>query len=214
MSDIVNKIVAFHDESLTNPHDRFRSWDHCYRFFQNRPSDYDLASLHLGFYLASWGMYRGSGFLLQNDYRIHLDAAKEVLDQKYLVLKNLSFDSFSSENKEGVIKKLFDLLKRIKTLYGAANVSDTLATKILLGTLGCIPAYDRFFIVGIRAHGLHFSYLNPVNFRQTIDFCLAHRSEFEEAQARIAKDHFQYLIMKIIDMYFWRVGEEADDSHE
>lgn len=31
-----------------------------------------------------------------------------------------------------------------------AAVSNTLVTKILLGTLGCVPAYDRFFIGGVK----------------------------------------------------------------
>jgi hypothetical protein len=30
------------------------------------------------------------------------------------------------------------------------GVSDILITKILMGTLGCVPAYDRFFVDTIR----------------------------------------------------------------
>ena len=30
------------------------------------------------------------------------------------------------------------------------ELSDTLITKILMGTLGCVPAYDRYFIAGIK----------------------------------------------------------------
>ncbi len=43
-----------HDE-----HHRYRSWEHCYRFFQRRLPDRlakerDEAAMQLGFYLASW----------------------------------------------------------------------------------------------------------------------------------------------------------------
>ena len=69
-------------------------------------------SLQLAFYLASWGMYRGSLFLLQKDYKVHIPVVKEQ------ELKN--------------------------------QLSFTLITKILMGTLGCVPAYDRYFIAGIK----------------------------------------------------------------
>jgi len=38
------------------------------------------------------------------------------------------------------------------------NVTDTLATKIMLGTMGCIPAYDRYFIAGLRT--MNFSHIS------------------------------------------------------
>ena len=37
---------------------RFKSWEYCYTAFGNLDS-VDYLSLHLAFYLASWGMYRG-----------------------------------------------------------------------------------------------------------------------------------------------------------
>lgn len=41
-------------------------------------------SLHLAFYLASWGMLRGSTFLLQKDYLIHKYFIQDiVLNEKY-----------------------------------------------------------------------------------------------------------------------------------
>ena len=69
----INEILkSFINEEEKSFH-RFNSWNNCYSFFQNKyfkynsDDDYDdRAALHLGFYLASWGMYRGSTFLLQN----------------------------------------------------------------------------------------------------------------------------------------------------
>src|ERR1700724_165165 len=66
--DIAEKIKAYH--GVRGPHDRDRSWEHCYRYFRSADAstirkDHDQAALQLGFYLASWGMYRGSSFLLQ-----------------------------------------------------------------------------------------------------------------------------------------------------
>ena len=36
---------------------RYNSWNHCFEAFGTL-KDTKLLSLHLGFYLASWGMYR------------------------------------------------------------------------------------------------------------------------------------------------------------
>jgi len=85
-------------------------------------------------------------------------------------------------------------------------VTDTLATKILMGTLGCTPAYDRFFIDGLKIRSLSFSYLNRTNFSQMIGFCARHRDAFEAAQKHVSAYGLQYPLMKIIDMYFWRLG--------
>src|SRR3954453_15052724 len=73
---IGDKIRAYH-EGMIDLHHRYRSWEHCYQYFHGATpaavaADRDVAALRLGFYLASWGMYRGSGFLLQNAYTVHL----------------------------------------------------------------------------------------------------------------------------------------------
>ena len=44
---------------------------------------HDYLSLHLAFYLASWGMYRGSSFLLQKDYKVLVPIVEEVLKPEY-----------------------------------------------------------------------------------------------------------------------------------
>ena len=34
------------------------------------------------------------------------------------------------------------------------NATDTLVTKILLGALGCVPAYDRYYVQAVRRYGI------------------------------------------------------------
>lgn len=41
----------------------------------------DYLSLQLAFYLASWGMYRGSSFLLQKYYRVHIHVERDFMQQ-------------------------------------------------------------------------------------------------------------------------------------
>ncbi len=216
--DICKHVAAFHNVATENPHSRYLSWEHCYRVFRDVPDDADYAALHLGFYLASWGMYRGSSFLLQNDYKIHIPAVKVMLDNKYAVLRHPDLAVYQQEDN---IKLLFELIVQIKELYcetahfregQASNVTDTLATKILMGTLGCVPAYDRFFKDGLQAEKLPHSILNEKSFTKLIDHCLLHEAEFQKARNEISSNDFDYPIMKVIDMYFWQIGFSKSDE--
>jgi hypothetical protein len=38
----------------------------------------------MAFYLASWGMYRGSSFLLWKDYLIHQEVVDNIIAKKHL----------------------------------------------------------------------------------------------------------------------------------
>jgi hypothetical protein len=137
---------------------------------------------------------------------------KHILDSRFSALKSLSIENLL---KEEIIDMLLDLINWIKSWYeknttlrgSKVNVTDTLATKILLGTLGCTPAYDRFFIAGLRECGLSFSGLNKMNFKKMMFFCSDNHKEFEDAQAHVSRDGLRYPIVKIIDMYFWHLAE-------
>src|SRR5215469_12782004 len=94
--DLHQKIAAFHNRVVADPHHRYRSWEHCYRFFRARTpaaliADKDAAALQLGFYLASWGMYRGSSFLLQHAYTVHLRAVDRLVALQLLPLWEKEF---------------------------------------------------------------------------------------------------------------------------
>lgn len=152
------------------------SWDICYQKFRDAiksgSPDYDDLALHLAFYLASWGMYRGSSFLKSLDYRIHVPAVKMMLEQQYRELFTLDLLSKPERYHELLFKKEENegIYCRLNQYYGAARASwmnwkknhaaddadkdkeiatDTLLTKILLGVYGCIPAYDVNFKKGI-----------------------------------------------------------------
>ena len=56
----------------TNFLDRYASFDFCFNYFkttENITKDIEKSCLTLGFYLASWGMYRGSSFMLQKSVK-------------------------------------------------------------------------------------------------------------------------------------------------
>jgi len=66
-NDINTIIDKFQNNNISNT-DRYTSFDYCYNYFR-QPSkeilaDMEKSCLVIGFYLASWGMLRGSSFLL------------------------------------------------------------------------------------------------------------------------------------------------------
>ena len=80
----VQCIRNYYAETERDGHARYLSWQHCYQAFcRYRDPDnqeaVDYLALHLAFYLASWGMYRGSSFLLQKDYKVHIPVVEMIL---------------------------------------------------------------------------------------------------------------------------------------
>ncbi len=218
--EIKHKILHFHEQLVTDPNHRFRSWEHCFSHFQNRKAiesdaDIDNSALHLAFYLASWGMYRGSSFLLQKDYKVHYPVVCELLNKKYESLWALDIDALNSDSPEVLL--LFSLVKKIKTIYqekvitingrqNQGNASDILVTKILLGTMGCIPAYDRLFKKGVSLHGDFPARLGKSSYIGLIRFYNKNKDVLKVVQSEIAQRSITYPPMKLIDMYFWNLG--------
>lgn len=92
----------------------------------------------------------------------------------------------------------------------ADAVRRILATKVLLGTLGCLPACDRFFIDGFKKSGQKYSYLNARFVERVVGFCTERGSELRKEQARIEKlAGMRYPLMKLVDMYFWQIGYDT-----
>ena len=218
-----DKIIKFYSQISEDKNHRYLSWEHCYNYFakSNPDKDKEKACLHLAFYLASWGMYRGSSFLLWKDYLIH----KPVVE---LLFKNRHLQAVDfCRAGEAELKEIFDLMASIKEWYQdrkniqsvngdknrMVNVTDTLATKIVLGTLGCIPAYDRYFIDGLRLSKLPYSGLKLGNFSEVVRFYKENKFDFECAQREIKKNSgVTYPSMKLVDMYFWQIGFENDPA--
>ena len=82
--------MNFYRDLKEDDNGRYKSWEYCYKVFNdahnfgNLDEEYiDYLCLHLAFYLASWGMYRGSSFLLQKDYKVHKIVIEELFKEKY-----------------------------------------------------------------------------------------------------------------------------------
>ncbi len=200
---------------------RYLSWQHCYSQFvkarKESSKDYDQLSLHLAFYLASWGMYRGSSFLLQKDYKVHIPIVKELLDPKYDLLLGIKSSALKDPSNLKVLKELGDAIakKYESTRRSVDNkqnvghgISSILITKVLLGTLGCVPAYDQYFVKGIKRENIASGTYSQKSIGQLADFYERHIDAFEECRANfwIKEDKLQYPQMKLLDMGFWQIG--------
>lgn len=238
MQEIIKNRIDTYD-SLTNSEEgkmysRYKSWKYCHKFFKEnkdkaRDGDKEIIdhmALHLAFYLASWGMYRGSSFLLQCDYKIHKEIVKEIIKKDYDALWD--YNPNKKDEKEvlrllfGVDEKKVGIYYKIEKHYrnilstvdreaaDEKEFSETLVTKILLGTFACVPAYDRFFKEGIKIYNikknddkLKQKFCGPnikKHFEFISNFIMSNKDAFE---------HEEYPPMKCLDMFFWQVGYEA-----
>jgi len=167
-------------------------------------------ALHLAFYLASWGMYRGSSFLLQKDYKIHIPIIQVLMENKYECLSAVSAEKLLSQETQNLV---LELKERMIDSYGQ-KITDTLATKILLGTLGCTPAYDRYFNYGLRKHNVAPAILNNSSLEGIAKFYLNNYDELELIRDQINSHGVIYPHMKILDMCFWQIGFDDDIEKE
>lgn len=110
-----------------------------------------------------------------------------------------------------LVEPILAAVAAVKEAYAPFGVAtDTLATKVILGTLGCLPACDRFFIDGFKQSGRQYSYLNGRFVERILQFCIDHGSQLRSDQAEIQTvGGMHYPLMKLADMYFWQIGYEA-----
>ena len=224
IDELINGAKTFYEDARRDENGRSRSWEHCYRVFRDArtdPSpDCDYLSLHLAFYLASWGMYRGSSFLLQKDYKVLVPIVEKVLKPEYDCLFGLACTDVRNSDVWEQMKKLSDdigdhfdpIRDEVAGRKVASSVSPVLITKILMGTLGCVPAYDRFFQDGAKYLGLEHNSYKEKSLRELADIYEAHNDRLEEARRGMRVGDLTYPQMKLLDMGLWQVGFEKDSG--
>lgn len=231
MESFLNLIIG---KEEGGPFSRFKSWEYCHQAFvrsrerQLTEDDIDNLALHLSFYLASWGMYRGSSFILQRDYKAHKNIVRIVLQDKYndlwdfnpvdksgdelVRIASLADEAYKEINDNGY----GEILERVilddgndEDIVDERKISYTLITKILMGTFAITPAFDRFFIDGLKkynnANHMKGSSYSQERLVKLFEFVQSHEDELNVADNSTA---FPYPMMKKVDMYFWEVGYE------
>lgn len=191
------------------PNERYSSFDYCYNYFysfykQDRISELSsddniqLSCLQLGFYLASWGMMRGSSFLLEKSVRTFKNLVEAIseMDSK---LWEIDVNNYNNEN----IKLLLACKNEIsKALKKENNPTDTLITKIMLGVFANVPAFDQYFKRSLHVYKLNENSLKKIRKfydknKSTIDSYEIHTIDYLNSQ----KTDIIYTKAKLIDMY-------------
>lgn len=224
---IIDKGLKFYNRLREDENGRYKSWEYCYKIFNEAHNScnidenfIDYLCLHLSFYLASWGMYRGSSFLLQRDYKIHKPIIKILLEEKYSSLWGIQINEYKTKDNQ---EKLQEIVSRISQIYNEIrlsvkeatpknNVSNTLITKVLMGTLGCVPAYDRYFIAGIKKEKVASGNFNIKSILELVNFYNEYYDEFENARKQMSAYGIEYPQMKILDSCFWQIGFDLDTN--
>ena len=227
IDELIDAAQTFYEDARARENGRSRSWEHCYRVFRDArtdPSpDCDYLSLHLAFYLASWGMYRGSSFLLQKDYKVLVPIVEKILKPEYDCLFGLACTDLRNDDIRAQLKKLYDYIAdyyfrpirdKVAGREVTTPVSPVLITKILMGTLGCVPAYDRFFQDGVATYNVTSQEYSRNSLLKLVDFYEKHNDRLEDARRGMRTDDLIYPQMKVLDMGFWQVGydEATKDS--
>ena len=167
-------------------------------------------------------MYRGSSFLLQYDYTIHTSVVKEILKPEYNKLFGIECKELNSEQTVLLLKKLNSeiggIYKQFRSNAGKEDIkqdiSTTLVTKVLLGALGCVPAYDRFFVDAVKKNEVTTGNYNIASLQKLIKFYERHQERLEELRSKFLieyqfnedKKTLLYPQMKVLDMGFWKIG--------
>lgn len=152
-NSIASKISDFQANRL--PDARDASFDYCFNYFRsfyetndlNRlvaPSQLEVSCLQLSFYLASWGMLRGSSFLLQKSTMFYIRIVNLISSFDKRIWK-IDIDTYSKET----ISLLLSFASALADTLRPYRPSDTLTTKIMLGVFGIVPAFDQYFKNGM-----------------------------------------------------------------
>lgn len=223
--DVIESINKFLEGNGKNkgrkPDERYASYDFCYNYFysfykRNKLNELadekhiQMSCLQLGFYLASWGMMRGSSFLLEKSVRNYknLISAISKMNPK---LWEIDVDGYNEET----IELLLDCKNKIVNVLGTENKpSDILITKIMLGVFSNTPAYDQFFKKFLKNNNKYQTF-NKKSLLQLKEFYKNNKDIFDNFRKKIHTYNFlsgkntkiNYKIAKLIDMCGFMSGQ-------
>ena len=191
-------------------------FDYCYNYFYSfykkrkikdiaNKKNLQISCLQLGFYLANFGMMRGSTVLSKKSLG-YLIPLIELISRSKRKLWKIDVDSYSDENIHALLK-CKESIADGKILEKA---SETLVTKIMLGVYGNIPAFDTYFRRGFKSLGV-----NTVDEQSLSNIHKFYDEKKEEIDAIEIFTHdfpkevatkIKYTKARLIDMYGFQKG--------
>jgi len=192
----VEGIVEQFLKKANNKEHRYRSQELCYQYFYsakkknvlaNNNENLQLSCLHLAAYLASWGMYRGSSFLLKEKNFLFYESIVNYISE-------LDIDYWGID----VYERLAGFLR-----YEDKMATDTRVTKVMLGVFSNVPAFDQYFKKSMGIYNGSFE----KKLSRVLKFYNDHESELKKVQYYLKLEYGKkYSFAKIIDMYGFQKG--------
>ncbi|MGA7381615.1 MAG: hypothetical protein WBX03_12260 [Terriglobales bacterium] len=226
--DLEANLQSYLDGNNTNPDgrdpaERNASFDYCFNHFQSyresrrvrelaSPANVQHSCLHLGFYLASWGMLRNSK--LMGKSAKYLVPVVEVIATADASLWEIDADCYTATN----IHRLLEIAGKICNALPGVSGTDTLKTKIMLGVFGSVPAFDRTFRRGCREERMVATFGKRA-LKKIAEFYQEHDKVIDAYRVRtldFSGGHTQrcYTRAKVIDMALSTEGEKLEQADE
>lgn len=206
------------------PDERYTSFDYCHNYFQHARETGDArylatggclepSCLHLGFFLASWGMFRGGTELLQCSLHTFEPVTEAIANEEDATWE---LDVCDTPDR---IEAILALGHRLGTAYNVSP-TDALVTKTLLGVFGCVPGLDTYFT---RAFAMERFGQRTLKFNRRS--LLEIRAYYVENRAAINSHRIytldfytgrnsdrRYPPAKLIDMIFYQQGKSEEPA--
>lgn len=200
-----------------HPEERYASFDYCYNYFysfyqENRipeladKSNIQMSCFQIAFFLASWGMLRGSSFLIEKSLK-HYEGLVRAISEMEPELWEIDVDTYDENN----IELLMKCRKKFIKALGEDNAKtwDTLVTKIMLGVFANVPAFDTYF-----RKNMGMNKFNKKNLKNIRIFYEENKEIFDKYEIYTYdflnpdnKGVFKYTKAKLVDMCGF-IGEE------
>ena len=196
--------------------ERYASFDYCFNYFQSfreqgeisklaSPAQIHESCLHLGFYLASWGMLRGSSFLLGKSVKVY-EALIGTIASTNPILWEIDVNCYTPES----IRLILDFRKTIQENLNYGNgASDILVTKIMLGVFSNVPAFDTNFKNGFGVSTFGKSALEKISSFYEANNIIIENSRLRTLDFMTGQSTNRlYTRAKVIDMVFFIEGSK------
>ena len=81
-----------------------------------------------------------------------------------------------------------------------------------MATLGSVPAFDRYFVFGLKSQKVVIGTYNIKSILQLVDFYEKNIEKLDSVQKSFIVADMLYPQMKILDMGFWQIGFDLDNK--
>ncbi len=165
--------------------------------------------------------------MLQANYKYYIRVVGLLIEPRYNDLWKVDYRD--DKSREKILNLLFELSEKLRrtmkennryidSKYGDNEPSETLITKIIMATMGCVPAYDTYFKEGLKRFLKTSSEGSGIAFRRSAFERLLKFTRENDTLKGIYGIEMRtvsgvaYPPMKLLDYQFWKAGGGSGTS--